>query len=350
MKKTFDALRELSEFVATRRDVVDKQIGKSAIGIDFVTENLTGQTATIDTLSGTSATINSVAIGSSQGITAPGVVRSNSEILVGGSLASNPNIIRTVPTDGDQCRIVQTSTDDSIRIINDTTGVTSAFFYRDGRAYVDLLNSSIGNNHLANSSVDQDKVANGSINRDKVANDEIVLSHMNDDTKNRSQGTHSMRSLSDNLGGSSVSASPGNHSHFSVNFNSEYTIEQKERSANLKTTVEGMRQSAVHTQIYPLIDLVLDLAHQLLDDPGIAVQEKVRKLKEDPVYVHEFRMQYDDEYYAAWAIDNDPTYAAKVQDDPRIQEMAAHARQVYTRIEDDPVIVEDYKRRRGPFS
>lgn len=323
-------IQRISKDTVTHRPVIDEALSKSALGHDFKAHNIT--------------------------VTQP--------------LADGDLLLRHTPPDGHDIMLYQNIGDNSLRIYNDTSGETSAWFYADGRAYVNLTDFAVDNQHLADLSVGpaklrtdsvtevkiaglavtNGKLGAGAVGTGKVLDDAITRAKMNSDTQNQSQGTSSMRSLSTGLGGSSLSGSPGNHAHLSVNFNSEYTLAEKESSANLKTAVEGMRQSAAHTQIYPLLDLVIDLAHQLMDDPGVSVQEKVRRIKEDPAYAHEFRMQHDDEYFAAWAIANDAAYAAKVQDDPRIQQMAAHAWQVYTRIEDDPAIVEDYKRRRGPFA
>lgn len=324
-------IQSLSERTATSRPVAAKAMDKLAIGKDFVAES----------------------------------ARVTDDLRVTKSLSSGPTLIRHAPADGHTIALRQDSSDNSFRILNETTGNISAYFYPNGKAFIDPLDNSIFSNHISSlagskiqvgtlpgtrlqtNTIGFDNYGDNSMGDQKIYSGGVVLNHLSGNTKSQSQGTDSLRRIQTLLGGSSLLASAGNHTHLSVNFNSVYTIEQKETSANLVTQARNM---AVQPQLEPLRALVLELAHQLMDEPDHDVVEKVRRIKEDPAYAHEFRMKYDGGYYAAWLIDNDSAYAAKVQDDPRIQEMAAHARQVYARIEDDPTIVEDYKNRRGPFS
>lgn len=316
-------IQSLSERTATSRPVAAKAIDKLALGRDFRASNLT--------------------------VTQP--------------LAEGDILIRHNPPDGNDKRIIQDSVDNTLRIVDSTTGNISAWFYPNGKAYLDLVNSAIETRHYDDISITNAKLA-GNITGTKIAGNTLGFgnyadasigdqkiydlgvnwSHMGGDTKNQSTGTSSMRTIGS---GSSTSAAGSNHTHLSVNFNSQYTIAQKEVAANLVTTVRDM---VLQPALAPLRDLVLELAHQLMDEPDHTVQEKVNRLKTDPAYAFEFNMKHDPEYYAAWSIDNVPEYAEKMVDDPVVQEMAAHAREVYARIEDDPVIVEDYLRRRGPFS
>lgn len=337
-EKLASELQSLVERTATSRPVAAKAVDKLAIGRDFKASNLT--------------------------VTQP--------------LAEGDILIRHNPEDGNDIQIRQHASDNTLRIHDASTGNTSGWFYPDGRAWFDFLDGTVESRHvlnlagskidnqsltsgkyallsvgfgqLANDSIGDQKVYEDGIKSIHIANTNVLYAHMNSNTKDESQGTSSMRSIQTLLGGSSVQASAGNHAHLSVNFNSLYTLDEKEASASLVTQVRGMRQQQQHGNLYPLIDLVLDLAHQNMDEPDHDVVEKVRRLKEDRVYAHEFRMKHDAKYYAAWAIDHVPEYAEKVRDDSRIQQMAAHAREVYTRIEDAPKIVEDYKHRKGPFA
>lgn len=315
-------IQSLSERTATSRPIAAKAVDKLAIGRDFKASNIT--------------------------VTQP--------------ISEGADLIRHQPPDGDNYRISQDLSDNSMQVVNDSTGLTSAYFYPNGRAFIDPLDDSIHSNHI--SSLAGSRIQSGTMPGTRLQNNTLAFaqygdaemgdqkiynfgvnySHMSGDTKNQSTGTSSMRSLGT---GSTTSAAGSNHTHLSVNFNSQYTIDQKEIAANLVSTVRDM---VMQPALAPLRDLVLELAHQLMDEPDLTVQEKVNRLKADPVYAHEFRMKHDPEYYAAWCIDQVPEYADKMENDLAVQEMAAHARQVYARIEDDPAIVEDYKNRRGPFS
>lgn len=329
-------MQRTARATATHKPVIDEALSKAALGYDFKAQSIT---------------VN-------QPLAEP----------------DGDTIIRHAPPDGTIKSLKQESSDGSLRIVDETSGNIGAYFYSNGRTYIDLTNSALENRHystasitgakLADDTVTGGKIANStilsgniddgqvnnrvlgtdSVSRGKVQDTEITYAKLNGDTKGLGTGTSSMRSIGS---GSSTSAAGSNHTHLSVNFNSQYTIAQKEAAANLISTVRDM---VMQPALAPLRDLVLELAHQLMDEPDHTVQEKVNRLKTDPVYTLEFRMKHDPEYYAAWCIDNVPEYAAKMADDPVVQGMAAHARQVYTRIEDDPVIVEDYLRRKGPFS
>lgn len=302
-KATFDALQALSEQVSTRKDVADLALNKTAIGIEFSTKNLVNPKP----------------------------------------LSEGTTILTHAPPDGDAVRLARDASDNSLRIINDATGNTSAIFLRNGTANITLTAGAVDTTQLAGLSVTNSKIAGLAVTNSKIGLSAVNRNNMSSDTENQSQGTSSMREISGS--GGSLACAASNHLHASVNFNTNYTLTEKEHSANLKTTVEGMRNQQQFLTFQPLIDLVLDLAHQLLDDIDAPVQEKVSKLKTDPAYAHEFYMKYDPAYFAAWAIEFVPEYASKVEDDPRIQEMAANAIAKYGKVEDSPAIVEDYKRR-----
>ena len=142
--------------------------------------------------------------------------------------------------------------------------------------------------------------------------------------------------------GSSTSAAGSNHVHASVNFNADYSLEEKVISAGLVQNVRGM---TVQPQLESLRLLVLDLARQLMDERDHDVVEKVRRLRDDPAYAHEFRMKHDAGYFAAFMLDNNPRYAEACADDDRVKGMADVARKHYGKIDSDPAKVEDAKRK-----
>ena len=206
-------------------------------------------------------------------------------------------------------------TDNTYRIYNPTTAQTAAWFYRDGRVFVDLIN------------------------------DAVELHQIHDDIKNASQGTHSLRSLGSNHGGSSVQGSPANHSHSSVNFNKRYAPEDMMKVADIRAEVEKMRKDPKHKELRPVLDLLLDLAHQLIDEVDMRCEEKARRLMDDKAFAHEFYMKYDDEYFAAWMLEHDPDYRAKTGGDERIVKMAANGHSKHGTIENDPVVVSEFNRK-----
>src|SRR5215212_799166 len=103
MKETFNALQRLNEKVSTRKDVADAALNKTAIGIEFSTKNLVNPKP----------------------------------------LSEGTTIFTHDPPDGDTVRLARNASDNSLRIINDATGNTSAYFYRDGRAYINLTDFAI---------------------------------------------------------------------------------------------------------------------------------------------------------------------------------------------------------------
>lgn len=329
-------MQRTARATVTHKPVIDEAMSKAALGYDFKAQSITVNQPLAET--------------------------------------DGDTLIRHAPPDGNIKSLKQATSDGSLRIVDETTGNISAYFYSTGRAYVNLTDSSVDTNHMSNGAITNsklggesvtnsklgpdsvttskiatngvqfDNISPGAVTSSKIPNDNILYSHMANDTKNQGTGTSSMRTIGS---GSSSSAAGSNHTHLSVNFNSQYTIAQKEVAANLVSTVRDM---VIQPALAPLRDLVLELAHQLMDEKDQTVQEKVTRLKTDPAYAHEFNMKYDPEYYAAWCMDQVPEYAATMADDPVVQGMAAHARQVYTRIENDPVIVENYKNKKGPFS
>jgi hypothetical protein len=305
-------------------------------------------------------------------------------------LADGTTLIRHAPSDGNTIAIQQDINDNSLRIRNESTGNISAWFYPNGRAYVDLTNDAVENRHILAEAVDVNELANlavttaklnnlavtagklndlsvtnpkigiGAVDTDnvataaiisaklatdsvvsaKIANLQVQLHHINNDAKNQSQGTASLREIAGT--GSSGACAASNHTHLSINFNSQYTLAEKQRSADLVTQVQN---TMVQPQLEALRQLVLDVARQLMDDPDATVQQKVQLLQQDALYAHEFRMKHDANYYAAWQMRNDPQYAQTVEHDARIQGMAARAVADYGGVEDDPAVVEEYKRR-----
>src|SRR5215212_8443910 len=161
MKQTFDALQSLSERVSTRKDVADRSLDKTAIGIEFSTKNLV-----------------------------------NPKPYTEGT-----TILTHAPPDGDTVRLARNSSDNSLRIINDATGNTSAYFYRDGKAYINLTDLAIEWQHLQLPSVYNATLYDDTVNQRTLAND----------TRSQSQGTASMRTIGGS--GGSLSAAASNHTH-----------------------------------------------------------------------------------------------------------------------------------------
>src|SRR5215212_1526040 len=104
MKETFSALQALSEKVSTRKDVADKSLNKTAIGIEFSTKKF-----------------------------------STKDLVNSKPLSEGTTIFTHDPPDGDTVRLARDAADNSLQIINDATGEIPAFFYRDGTAYVKLI-------------------------------------------------------------------------------------------------------------------------------------------------------------------------------------------------------------------
>lgn len=238
-----------------------------------------------------------------------GTMKSLDEEALGGF---DRTIFTRDPIDGDTIKMVHSAAN-ALVVRNDTSLVTLLSIDRLGKATIDPVNSAIHNYHI------------------------------NADAKDEAQGTSSLRKIAGT--GGSLSAAASNHNHSSVNFKHDYTDEERRRSIALRKAVEELELVGNLGTLEPIKELLLDLAHQLIDDPGERADDWQARKEQDPAYRHEWLMKHDTEYYAAWMLDNDPEYKEKAGKEKHIQDMAERGRQRHGKVEDDPQIIAEFNRK-----
>jgi hypothetical protein len=167
--------------------------------------------------------------------------------------------------------------------------------------------------------------------------------HMQGAFRTGSQGDHTLRRIGGD--GSALSSAAANHSHGSINFNSQYTDEERRNTIRLEKETRRLRNLKQYEALRPFFDLVLDLTRQLTHEVDMTAAEKQQRLDNDPAYRHEFLMKHDQEYFAAWMLEQNPDYRQKASKDRRIVNMAANARSKHGTIESDPELVREFNRK-----
>lgn len=150
------------------------------------------------------------------------------------------------------------------------------------------------------------KLADRTLGGIKMIVGTVGQTELNANTRDEAMTVSSMRTL---VYGSAVSAAGSNHVHVaSVNFKSDYSIEEKKRSVELRRRARDGKGKDLAGDMAALKELVLDLAHQLMDDPEESADVWVPKLETVPEFLHEFRMKWEPLYFLRYKLETDPYY------------------------------------------
>lgn len=143
----------------------------------------------------------------------------------------------------------------------------------------------------------------------------VNLREINDVLNGGAQSSYRFRLIEGS--GSSGAAAASNHGHGSVNFKTAYTREERLQTVRMRAEVEQIvAQPGTPPAMRALAALLLDVTHQLIDEPDVRRDEVERLLVEDPEFRHGYRMKNDPLYYMRWRIEHDPEYRKIVYDNP----------------------------------
>jgi hypothetical protein len=188
---------------------------------------------------------------------------------------------------------------------NAASAATAANNNANGR----ILNAagSVSESNLAGFSVTSGKIGTSAVTETKVAEDAIAGPAIADSLNGPGQGTFGLRKITGS--GGSQQAAAADHGHGSVNFKHDYAREERWRAIGKAEAVEALLEGArLPKWGRTLIELVLELEHQLMDDPDASAREWQERVERDPGARHEFLMMHDHEYHHAWMMQHDDAH------------------------------------------
>lgn len=170
-------------------------------------------------------------------------------------------------------------------------------------------------------------VDTGVASRLEDATGTVHATHINDDTKGGADDAFRLRKINKGTG---PGAAGENHSHSSVNFNIDYTDEERRHTLKKRRlTAELLAElPEKFAPLAPALELLLDVAHQLIDHPEQSGDDFQEAFENNSFFRHEYLMSNDASYSAAFRVAHDEELA-EIEPDAREHRLAARGRKKY---------------------
>lgn len=181
--------------------------------------------------------------------------------------------------------------------------------------------------HLTRKGYVDTTATNAAALRIEDADNKVHNTHINDDAKGGANGSFGLRKI---LKGDGPGAAGETHTHSSVNFNIDYTDEERRRTLTTRRLTRELLASLPErfAPLTPALELLLDVAHQLIDHPEQSGDDFQEAFENNSFFRHEYLMSNDASYSAAFRIEHDEELA-ELEPDAREHRLAARGRKKY---------------------